>query len=68
MKKLSGRKTALLLTTAVLISGALVFVSINPAETSPKCMPGYMKQNGSDECVTTATSSDASIQVLGPDE
>lgn len=64
MKKPTGRKVALLLSISVVIAGGLIFASINPAETSPTCMPDYMKEHGSDECVKTAASSDASIKVI----
>lgn len=68
MKKPSGRKVALYLVVAALISGGLILASINPAETSPECMPAYMNEHGSDECLTTAKSSDTSIEVINTDE
>jgi hypothetical protein len=64
MKKPSGHQVVLFLGLAMAIGGWLVFASINPAETSPKCMPEYMKKNGSDECLKTAKSSETSIQVI----
>lgn len=67
VKKPSGRKVILLLSCAVLITGGLVFASINPAETSPKCMPAYMKAHGKDECLSTAKSSGSSIEVIDTD-
>jgi hypothetical protein len=67
MKKPSGRKVVLLLSLAIVIAGGLIFASINPAETSPTCMPDYIKEHGSDACVEKATSSEASIKVLEAD-
>lgn len=64
MKKPNDRTTLLLLSLAMVITGGLIFASINPAETSPSCMPDYMKEHGSDECIKTAASSDASIKVI----
>lgn len=67
MKKPSGRKVIVVLAIAIVVTSGLVFASINPAETSPKCMPDYMKAHGSDECLNLAKSSDASIEVIDSD-
>lgn len=68
MKKLSTRKIIMLLAVSVSVAGGLVVASINPAETSPQCMPAYIKEEGSDECVSTSKSKGASIEVINTDE
>lgn len=64
MQNLSGRRVVILLLLAAVITSGLVFASINPAETSPVCMPDYIKKHGRDECLETAASSEASLKVI----
>ena len=68
MRRPSGNKIFVILAISAMVAGSLIAASINPAETSPKCMPDYIHKHGKAECVATANSSDASIQVIEPDK
>ena len=68
MRRPSGNKVFVILAISVMIAGSIIAASINPAETSPKCMPEYIHKHGKNDCVVTAKSSGTSIQVIEPDK